>query len=34
MPLAVPGGEGKLEVNDDRDHDTEYVLVLVFDLFP
>ena len=36
MPLAVPGGEGKLEVHYDRDHDTEDVLfsVLVyFNLF-
>ena len=26
MPLAVSEGEGKLEVHDDRDHDTEHVL--------
>ena len=26
MPLAVPGGEGNLEVHYDRDHDTEDVL--------
>ena len=27
MPLAVPGGEGKLVVHYDRDHDKEDVLL-------
>ena len=33
-PVTDTSLEGKQEVHDDRDHDTEYVLVLVFDLFP